>query len=83
MVSILFITAIWALLPDVAAFLSHALLSKSSALLIHLPFSRRMETEADLVGLDLAAKVNLLIVIIWHCLKRIGMELNNSHLHSG
>lgn len=56
--SILFITAIWSMLPDVAAFLSHAFLSKASSLLIDLPFSRCMETEADLVGVNLAAKVS-------------------------
>lgn len=59
LLSVLLITAMWAVLPDIAAFLSHMFASKTSALLIHLPFSRLMESEADAVGLNLAAKACL------------------------
>lgn len=57
--SVLFITAVWAVLPDFAAFLSHVFASQTSNLLVRLPFSRLMETEADTVGLNLAAKACL------------------------
>lgn len=59
MLFVLLITAIWAVLPDFAAFLSHLFVSQTKALFIQLPFSRLMESEADAVGLNLAAKACL------------------------
>lgn len=60
MFSMLIITTLWAVLPDLAALLSQVLINQTSAVFIHLPFSRLMESEADAVGLNLAAKVNIL-----------------------
>ncbi|XP_034251682.1 metalloendopeptidase OMA1, mitochondrial-like [Thrips palmi] len=59
MLFVLLITAIWAVLPDFAAFLSHMFASQTKSLFIQLPFSRLMESEADAVGLNLAAKACL------------------------
>ncbi|KAK3909471.1 Metalloendopeptidase OMA1, mitochondrial [Frankliniella fusca] len=53
------LTAIWAVLPDLAAFFSTFFASNCSQIFISLPFSRLMESEADAVGLNLAAKACL------------------------
>lgn len=46
----------WALLPDAAALFTQWLSSRLADIMIHLPFSRFIETEADVVGMELAAK---------------------------
>ena len=48
---------LWAVLPnDAVALLADWLFSKISSLLLELPFSRSMEKEADIVGLELSSK---------------------------
>ncbi|KAI8510044.1 metalloendopeptidase [Branchiostoma belcheri] len=55
--SICVVAAIWALFPsDWMALLSHWLQNKFAKLLLEMPYSRMLETEADEVGLQLAAK---------------------------
>jgi Zn-dependent protease with chaperone function len=48
---------IWAVLPQVAAIITHWLSGFFSEVLFKLPFSRTLEVEADLIGLQLTAKV--------------------------
>jgi hypothetical protein len=48
---------IWAVLPQVAAIITHWLSGFFSQVLFSLPFSRALEVEADLIGLQLTAKV--------------------------
>ena len=48
---------IWAVLPQVAAIITHWLSGFFSEVLFRLPFSRALEVEADLIGLQLTAKV--------------------------
>ncbi|XP_066995910.2 metalloendopeptidase OMA1, mitochondrial [Anabrus simplex] len=50
------VLAVWALLPTLGAFVVHSLSDSLAELLIHLPFSRNTEIEADEMGLLLAAK---------------------------
>jgi Zn-dependent protease with chaperone function len=47
---------IWAVLPEVAAIVTHWLSGFFSDVLFRLPFSRALEVEADLIGLQLTAK---------------------------
>ncbi|XP_071441133.1 metalloendopeptidase OMA1, mitochondrial-like [Hetaerina americana] len=47
---------IWTVLPNESALFSHWVTNKVADLMIHLPFSRGIETEADEVGLMMAAK---------------------------
>lgn len=47
---------IWAVLPQVAAIVTHWLSGFFSEVLFRLPFSRELEVEADLIGLQLTAK---------------------------
>ena len=48
---------LWALLPnDAVALFADWLFRKISILLFELPYSRKLETEADIVGLELASK---------------------------
>ena len=48
---------LWAMLPnDVIAFFADWLFGKISTILLDLPFSRNMETEADIVGLEISSK---------------------------
>ena len=48
---------LWAMLPnDVIAVFADWLFGKISILLLDLPFSRNMETEADIVGLEISSK---------------------------
>ncbi|XP_035699454.1 metalloendopeptidase OMA1, mitochondrial-like [Branchiostoma floridae] len=55
--SICVVAAIWAFFPsDWMALLSHWLQNKFAKLLLEMPYSRMLETEADEVGLQLAAK---------------------------
>ena len=47
----------WAILPnDGIAIVADWFFNKVSTLLLELPFSREMETEADIVGLEIASK---------------------------
>jgi hypothetical protein len=48
---------IWAVLPQVAALITHWLSGFFSEVLFRLPYSRALEVEADLIGLQLTAKV--------------------------
>jgi Zn-dependent protease with chaperone function len=48
---------IWAVLPQLAALIAHWLSGFFSEVLFRLPFSRALEVEADLIGLQLTAKV--------------------------
>ena len=51
------ILLLWAILPnDLIAFVADWLFDKISHLLLELPYSRNMETEADIVGIELASK---------------------------
>ncbi|XP_072555918.1 metalloendopeptidase OMA1, mitochondrial [Paramormyrops kingsleyae] len=55
--SLILLTAIWALCPrDSLAALGHWIQGKLMQLLFDHPYSRKLETEADEVGLQLAAK---------------------------
>lgn len=50
---------IWAILPsDTLAMISHWIICKFNEILVDLPFSRKLESEADIVGLKLAAHVS-------------------------
>nr|CAD7573140.1 unnamed protein product [Timema californicum] len=61
---LLALIVIWAVLPDGAAILSQFISHKFVTFAIHLPFSRKLELEADIVGLDLAARLaNALVVL--------------------
>lgn len=61
---------IWAVLPtDLTSVVVHWLTTKISALLLELPYNRMLETEADEVGLHLAAKACFDIrqsSVFWH-----------------
>lgn len=57
MVIIVFLAAIWAIMPtDGIAAVSHWFFDKVVSLLLKLPYSRKLELEADEIGLLLAAK---------------------------
>lgn len=57
MVIIVFLAAIWAIMPtDGIAAVTHWFFNKVVSLLLKLPYSRKLELEADEVGLQLAAK---------------------------
>uniref|UniRef100_H3CL26 Metalloendopeptidase OMA1, mitochondrial n=2 Tax=Tetraodon nigroviridis TaxID=99883 RepID=H3CL26_TETNG len=57
LLSLLLLSAIWALCPrDSLALLGQWVQSKLSQLMFSRPYSRRLEAEADQVGLQLAAK---------------------------
>ena len=57
MVMLLPMAVLWALLPyDVLAVTCDWMMDRVTDLFLHLPFSRKMELEADKVGLVLAAK---------------------------
>ncbi|CAN8003687.1 unnamed protein product [Ixodes hexagonus] len=59
MIIIVFLAAIWAVMPtDGIAAVSHWFFDKVVSLLLKLPYSRKLELEADEVGLQLAAKVS-------------------------
>lgn len=47
---------LWSIFPDVWAFISEWVTNYLSQIMFHLPFSRKLEMEADVVGLQLAAK---------------------------
>lgn len=51
------IVFIWALLPSTLAALAHGIAEYWQSLRFQLPFNRKLEIEADTVGLMLAAKV--------------------------
>lgn len=54
------VALIWAILPsDLLAMVSHWLLNMVVTLFLRLPYSRTLESEADQLGLHLAAKVML------------------------
>lgn len=53
------IVALWAIFPDAVAMFSQWLSNFFVNTLVHLPFSRSLESEADEVGLQLAAKACL------------------------
>ncbi|KAK7793882.1 hypothetical protein R5R35_003566 [Gryllus longicercus] len=50
------VVIIWAILPDLGAMLTQWFSGVLTKMLLHLPFSRQAEMEADDVGLTLAAK---------------------------
>jgi Zn-dependent protease with chaperone function len=51
---------VWALLPnDGIALVANWFIDKVVAIMIELPFSRDMETEADEVGMLMSAKVRI------------------------
>ncbi|XP_054459060.1 metalloendopeptidase OMA1, mitochondrial [Anoplopoma fimbria] len=57
LLSLILLTAIWAVCPrDSLALLGQWVQDKLSQLMFNRPFSRKLEAEADLVGLQLAAK---------------------------
>ncbi|CAJ1060109.1 metalloendopeptidase OMA1%2C mitochondrial isoform X1 [Xyrichtys novacula] len=57
LLSLILLTAIWAMCPqDSLALLGQWVQGKLSQLMFHRPYSRKLETEADEVGLQLAAK---------------------------
>jgi len=51
------ILLVWALFPDVTAFIIHMIGERIINIMYNLPYSRVLENEADEVGLKLAAKV--------------------------
>lgn len=57
LLSMILLTAIWAVCPrDSVALLGHWAQEKLTQLMFHRPYSRKLEAEADEVGLQLAAK---------------------------
>ncbi|KAL4000259.1 cytochrome c oxidase subunit 6a [Sarotherodon galilaeus] len=57
LLSVVLLIAIWAMCPhDSLSMLGHWVQGKLRELLFHRPFSRKLEAEADQVGLQLAAK---------------------------
>ena len=58
------IVFIWALLPSSLAALAHGMAEYWQSLRFRLPFSRKLEIEADTVGLMLAAKVCSQVVTV-------------------
>lgn len=50
------VLAVWTLLPDSIALSSHYITEYISAVLFQLPFSRKLETEADSVGLEMVSR---------------------------
>lgn len=55
--SLFLVGLIWSLIPfDILATLLHICSRKTANILIHFPYSRKLETEADEVGLTLAAR---------------------------
>lgn len=57
LLSLILLTAIWAICPrDSLALLGHWAQEKLSQLMFNRPYSRKLEAEADKVGLQLAAK---------------------------
>ncbi|OQR73546.1 metalloendopeptidase OMA1 [Tropilaelaps mercedesae] len=54
---ILLLAGLWAVMPsDGIAVITQWFFNKVIDLMLHLPYSRKLETEADIVGLELAAK---------------------------
>ncbi|XP_064479443.1 metalloendopeptidase OMA1, mitochondrial-like isoform X2 [Ornithodoros turicata] len=57
LIIIVFLAAIWAVMPtDAIALFAHWFFHRVIDVLLHLPYSRKLELEADEVGLQLAAK---------------------------
>lgn len=78
------IEMIWTLLPtDITAAIAHFLMSKLTDLTIDLPYSRTLETEADLVGVQMAAKACFDVreaVAFW---QKMGLNQKMQMAHAG
>lgn len=57
------ILLIWAVFPDLAAAVTHLIAERLVNVIYKLPYSRILENEADEVGIKLAAKVHIIILI--------------------
>nr|CAD7393639.1 unnamed protein product [Timema cristinae] len=71
---LLALIVIWAVLPDGAAILSQFISHKFVTFAIHLPFSRKLELEADIVGLDLAARACFDVreaIVFWEKMRQL------------
>lgn len=56
---------IWAILPsDYTAFITQMFVDRFRAVIFDYPHSRRQETEADLVGFELAARVRIYRLLV-------------------
>lgn len=85
MVLLIPLVLFWALLPDVAALFSQWLSSRLADIMIHLPFSRAIEKEADVVGLELAAKACYDVreaPVFWGKMAQVGSKLSVSVTYS-
>ncbi|KAJ7307839.1 metalloendopeptidase, partial [Desmophyllum pertusum] len=57
MFMVIVLAILWALLPtDFTALFAHWLQNRILSILLHLPYSRKLEEEADEVGMNMAAK---------------------------
>lgn len=72
------IALIWAMFPDLLAIVLQALGVNIADILLTLPYSRKLENEADYVGLKLAAKACFDVreaVVLWGLMRSL-TELN-------
>lgn len=72
------VALVWALFPDLLAFVSQALGINIVDILLTLPYSRKLENEADSVGLKLAARACYDVreaVVFWGLMRTL-TELN-------
>ncbi|KAL9950429.1 hypothetical protein ACROYT_G042924 [Oculina patagonica] len=53
---VIVLAMLWALLPTETALFAHWLQNRILSILLHLPYSRKLEEEADEVGMNIAAK---------------------------
>lgn len=53
---VIVLALLWALLPTETALFAHWLQNRILQILLHLPYSRKLEEEADEVGMNMAAK---------------------------
>ncbi|XP_011255373.1 metalloendopeptidase OMA1, mitochondrial [Camponotus floridanus] len=68
------ILLVWALFPDVTAFIIHMIGERIINIMYNLPYSRVLENEADEVGLKLAAKACIDIreaVVFWATMRTL------------
>lgn len=71
------ILILWTLLPDAIALSSHYITEYISSVLFELPFSRKLETEADSVGLEMISRACFdprQASIFWKKVDKLGEE---------
>ncbi|XP_065844877.1 metalloendopeptidase OMA1, mitochondrial-like [Oscarella lobularis] len=83
--SLIITTAAWIVLPDVAAFFTQWFHERTASVLLKLPYSRKLENEADAVGLTFAAKACFdvrEVPVLWRAFQsneEIGLEWQSTH----